>query len=102
MTRLADEVRLAVVIPTLNEAARLAATLRSVRDQGDHSTQVIVADGGSTDGTQSVAERYGAKVIVSRRRGRGHQIAAAVAQLDEEAVLVVHADMSLPPGALRL
>lgn len=102
MKSLADELRLAVVIPTLNEEARLAITLRSVRDQGDDVAQVLVADGGSTDGTQSVAERYGAKVIVSPRRGRGCQIAAAVKQLQEEIVLVVHADMSLPAGALAL
>jgi rSAM/selenodomain-associated transferase 2 len=102
MNRPTAELRLAVVIPTLNEAARLAITLRSVRDQGDKLAQVVVADGGSTDGTQALAESFGAKVIVSPRRGRGHQIAAAVAQLDEEVVLVVHADMSLPVGALAL
>ncbi len=102
MKSLADEPRLAVVIPTFNEEARLAITLRSVRDQGDDATLVLVADGGSTDGTQALAERYGAKVIVSPRRGRGCQIAAAVAQLQEEIVMVVHADMSLPAGALDL
>jgi rSAM/selenodomain-associated transferase 2 len=98
----ADDLRLAVVIPTLNEEGRLAITLRSVREQGDEAVQILVADGGSTDGTQDLAERYGAKVIVLARRGRGCQIAAAVAQLQEEIVLVVHADMSLPVGALAL
>jgi rSAM/selenodomain-associated transferase 2 len=100
MKSLADELRLAVVIPTLNEEARLAITLRSVRDQGDDAAQILVADGSSTDGTQALAERFGAKVIVSARRGRGCQIAAAVARLHEEIVLIVHADMVLPAGSL--
>jgi rSAM/selenodomain-associated transferase 2 len=100
MKSLADELRLAVVIPTLNEEVRLAIALRSVRDQGDGAAQILVADGGSTDGTQALAEKYGAKVIVSPRRGRGCQIAAAVSQLKEEIILVVHADMVLPAGAL--
>ena len=100
LTNRADELRMAVVIPTLDEEARLATTLRSIRDQGDEADQIFVADGGSTDGTQALAEKYGAKVIVSPRRGRGCQIAAAVAQLQEEIVLVVHADMTVPAGAL--
>ena len=102
MKRPADELRLAVVIPTLNEAAGLANTLYSVVNQGNEADLVLVADGGSTDGTQALAEKCGAKVLVSPRRGRGCQIAAAVSQLQEEIVLVVHADMILPAGALAL
>ncbi|MER3415524.1 MAG: glycosyl transferase [Gemmataceae bacterium] len=93
---------LAVVIPTLNEEEQLAITLRSLREQADDAVQIVVADGGSTDGTHVVAEGYGAKVIVAARKGRGCQIAAAVAQLQEEIVLVVHADMILPVGALAV
>lgn len=102
MKRLADELRLAVVIPTLNEVAGLGKTLYSVVNQGNAAAPVLVADGGSTDGTQALAEKCGANVFVSPRRGRGCQIVAAVSQLQEEIVLVVHADMVLPAGTLAL
>lgn len=101
MTRLAPEPRLAVVIPALNEAAVLAPTLSSITSQGEETVRVVVADGGSTDGTPALAARYGAQVIATPHRGRGCQIAAAVSRLQEEIVLVVHADMLLPLGALR-
>lgn len=102
MNKSANELRLAVVIPTLNEEERLAKTFASIENQREESSLVLVADGGSTDGTQALAEKQGAKVIVSPRRGRGCQIAAAVSQIQEEIVLVVHADMVLPQGALAL
>jgi rSAM/selenodomain-associated transferase 2 len=102
MKKPASELRLAVVIPTLNEEATLAKTLSSIGNQREESSLVLVADGGSTDGTQALAEKYGAKVVVSPRRGRGCQIAAAVSQLQQEIVLIVHADMVLPAGALDL
>jgi rSAM/selenodomain-associated transferase 2 len=101
MKKPAHELRLAAVIPTLNEVAGLAKTLYSVVNQGDEMARVLVADGGSTDGTQALAEQCGANMFVSPRRGRGCQIAAAVSQLQEEIVLVVHADMVLPAGALN-
>lgn len=101
MKRLHQEPRLAVVVPTLNEAAGLAKTLDAVLSQGDDTTPVLVADGGSTDGTQAIAKRCGANVFVSPRRGRGCQIAAGVSQLQEEIILIVHADMILQAGALN-
>ncbi len=98
----AVNLRLAVVIPTLNEETLLTAVLDSLAAQRDQLTQIVVADGGSTDRTTALAETRGARVVVAPQRGRGCQIAAAVRQLDEEVVLIVHADMILPPGALAL
>jgi rSAM/selenodomain-associated transferase 2 len=98
--RFADELRIAVVIPTFNEEAGLAATLCSIEKQDDEVDLLLVVDGGSKDSTAPLAERHGAQVIVSPRRGRGCQIAAAVSQLHQEIVVVIHADMVLPAGAL--
>ena len=56
-----------VVIPTFNEAAAIAGVLREI--PRDVAAEVIVADGGSTDGTPQVARAAGARVIDA---GRGY------------------------------
>jgi rSAM/selenodomain-associated transferase 2/rSAM/selenodomain-associated transferase 1 len=91
----------AVVVPTLNEETILADTLASVRLQTVGEVRLIVADGGSTDATSEVAMRFGAEVFRAPRRGRGCQIAAAIATLQEDVVLVLHADTHLPPDAVE-
>jgi rSAM/selenodomain-associated transferase 2 len=96
-----DPLQLAVVVPTLNEAAHLPATLRSLAEQTAPAGRVVVADGGSADRTVDLARKYGANVLITPGRGRGGQVAAAVAQLDENVVLVAHADMVFPPDALE-
>jgi glycosyltransferase involved in cell wall biosynthesis len=58
--------------------------------------ELIVVDGGSTDGTCDIASRLGATVI-STERGRGRQIAAGVAAARSDVVLVLHADSEVPP-----
>ena len=94
--------RFAVVIPTLNEEAVLAATLGSLAAQTEPATEIVVADGGSTDSTAALAEKHGARVIVTSKKGRGCQIAAALKQIIEDVVLIVHADMIVPTTALAM
>ena len=101
MHELAPLPSVAVVIPSLNEESSLAATLRSVREQGDDFVSLIIADGGSTDGTKRVAVQHGAHVVETSRRGRGCQIAEVLSQVREDIVLILHADMILPHGALE-
>ena len=102
MTSQVGNPRLAIVIPTLNEEAVLSATLDSLAPQRAEAAQVVVADGGSIDRTVSLAKNWGARVIVAPRRGRGCQIAAAVRLVEEDIVLVLHADMIVPARALDL
>jgi glycosyltransferase involved in cell wall biosynthesis len=92
--------RLAVVIPALNEEAALPGLLASLHGQTNPAERVVLADGASSDGTVSAARRGGAEIVVAPGLGRGGQIAAAVARVTEEIVLVAHADMVLPPPAL--
>src|SRR5262245_1583838 len=92
---------IAVVLPALNEAARLPRTLESLRNQSRLPDRLVVVDGGSADGTASVAERCGADVLVVPGRGRGGQIAAGVTNCREEVVLVAHADMVFPRAAFE-
>lgn len=92
---------LAVVIPTLNEEPVLPGLLASLRSQSHPAERIIVADGGSKDGTVSIAHEAGAEVMVASNRGRGGQVAAALAKATEDVVLVAHADMLLPSQALE-
>ena len=57
--------RFSVIFPTLNEEARLPAMLESIRRQTYPSTlvEMLVADGGSTDGTVAIARAFGARVF---------------------------------------
>lgn len=81
---------LSVVIPTLNAAATLAATLESVAEADER----VVVDGGSTDGTVCLAGASGARVVMAPR-GRGAQIAAGVEAARGEWLLLLHADTRL-------
>ena len=91
MSDLAD---LAVVIPTLNAAPRLAATLSALPRVG----QVIVVDGGSTDDTAQIVTRHGAHLVTSPP-GRGRQLAAGAAAATSPWLLFLHADTQLDTEA---
>jgi glycosyltransferase involved in cell wall biosynthesis len=92
---------LAVVLPALNEEAHLASTLRSLLSQANPAERVLVVDGGSADRTEKLARSLGADVLSAPGRGRGGQIAEGVLRVCEDVVLVAHADMLFPPGALE-
>jgi rSAM/selenodomain-associated transferase 2 len=91
---------ISVVIPTLNEADDLAATLAAAR-AGFPGAEIIVADGGSRDGTCAIAAAGGAQVIKARR-GRGAQLGAGAAAARGATVVLLHADTLVPAGAERL
>jgi rSAM/selenodomain-associated transferase 2 len=81
---------LSIIIPTLNEAHSIGATLDAVTDQG-HGAEVIVVDGGSADGTAEIARGRGASVIPSER-GRGAQMHTGACAARGDALWFVHAD----------
>ncbi|HXJ75192.1 MAG TPA: TIGR04283 family arsenosugar biosynthesis glycosyltransferase, partial [Candidatus Dormibacteraeota bacterium] len=88
---------ISVVIPVLNEAQSLPETVRRAR-LSPCVCEVIVADGGSQDGTAQVAENLGCRVIVTPP-GRGGQLRAGAAQAKGDVILFLHADTWLPPHA---
>ncbi|HZH12701.1 MAG TPA: glycosyltransferase family 2 protein [Microvirga sp.] len=88
---------LSVFIIAKNEADRIGATIRAVRDLTD---DLIVIDSGSTDGTQGVAEELGARVIFNPWPGYGLQKRFGEDQCRHEWILNIDADEELSP-ALR-
>jgi rSAM/selenodomain-associated transferase 2 len=85
---------LSVVVPTLNAAGSLAATLAALEDVPG---EIVVCDGGSNDGTADLAAAIGARVVVAPR-GRGGQLAAGIAVARGDWLLLLHADTRLAPG----
>jgi glycosyltransferase involved in cell wall biosynthesis len=79
----------AVVIPTLNEAATIAGVIREIPRA--FAADIIVADSGSTDGTQAIARAAGARVIVAGR-GYGCACATAAASADPGCRVIVFLD----------
>jgi len=87
-------VTVTVVIPALNAAPTLPATIATV----SWAAEIIVVDGGSGDGTQAVAAGRGARVIPAPR-GRGPQLAAGAAAASHDWLLLLHADTRLAAEA---
>ena len=84
---------ISVVIPTWNEAESLAATVKAAR-QALEVKEILLADGGSTDGTRGVGESLGCRVFQTAR-GRGTQMREAARHARNEIVLLLHADTLL-------
>lgn len=93
--------RVAVVIPALNEEANIEEVVRRTRDQV--IDWVIVADNGSTDRTAEAARAAGATVTTERRRGYGYACATGSAEavrLGADVIAYLDGDLSSPPDEL--
>jgi len=88
-----------VVIPTLNEEAGLPACLGALFEGVSAGVirELIVADGGSSDGTLEIAEEAGAEVVRCAA-SRGGQLRAGAAKAQGDWLLFVHADTVLSEG----
>ncbi len=94
---------LSIVIPTLDAAGVLGATLAGLRggiaglEGRGVGVDVVVADGGSRDGTADEARRHGARVVAAEA-GRGRQLVAGAAAAGGAWLLFLHADTCPAPG----
>lgn len=93
--------RLSVVIPTLDEVERLPALLDDLAQlSASADVDIVVADGGSGDGTREVATQSGARVVRTRP-GRGVQLARGASAATAPWILFIHADCRLPAEAAQ-
>ncbi len=90
---------LSVVIPAMDEAAMLPGLLQDLRRLTVHPVEIVVVDGGSTDGTADLAAAAGAQVVRAER-GRGRQLRAGAAAARAPLLCFLHADVRLGDEAL--
>jgi rSAM/selenodomain-associated transferase 2/rSAM/selenodomain-associated transferase 1 len=93
--------KLAIVVPVLNEAATLAARLQALAPLRARGAELLVVDGGSTDGTPGIAKPHADRVLQAPR-GRASQLNAGAAAAQGDVLLFLHADTQLPGGANQL
>ncbi|GAC1332037.1 MAG: glycosyltransferase [Candidatus Dormibacteria bacterium] len=92
-----------VVLPCLDEAETLATCVRSALDAivaGGFRGEVIVADNGSTDGSQAIAVASGARLVEVEERGYGSALRAGIEAARGEMVIMADADQSYDFGAI--
>ena len=89
---------LSIVVPALNEAAGIVATLQALAPLRARGVELLLADGGSTDGTAALAAPW-VDAVVQAPRGRALQMNAGAARARADVLLFLHADTLLPAGA---
>jgi rSAM/selenodomain-associated transferase 2 len=89
---------LSIIVPCLNEAEGISGALAALAPLRARGAEVIVVDGGSSDGTVERAAPLADRVI-SAPRGRASQMNAAAARARGEIMLFLHADTLLPESA---
>lgn len=89
---------LSIIVPVLNEAIGIEATLLALAPLRQRGVEVIVADGGSRDETVLLAQPH-ADTVLSATRGRASQMNAGAAEARGEVLLFLHADTQLPAMA---
>ena len=94
-------VDLSVILPVMNECGNLRVLIPRMRAQLERerlNSEIIVVDGGSTDGTQDEAAAHGARVVRERRRGYAGALETGFAEARGQYLLTLDADMSHEPG----
>jgi rSAM/selenodomain-associated transferase 2 len=89
--------QLSVIIPTLDAAATIGATLEALIGEAADVHEIIVADGGSRDATMNIAAARGAH-FVTAPRGRGAQLGHGARAASGRWYLFLHADTVLERG----
>jgi rSAM/selenodomain-associated transferase 2 len=89
---------LSIIIPCLNEAEIIGATLKALEPLRLRGAEVIVVDGGSEDDTAARAGA-GADLVLEAPRGRAAQMNAGAARARGSILLFLHADCAPPPQA---
>src|SRR5579871_4581711 len=97
--------QLSIVIPAYNEELRLPGSLKKIGDfiaRGNRTTEVIVVDDGSRDGTSAVANSFHGRIDSLRvlsngvNRGKGFSVRHGMLEARGEYVLFTDADLSAP------
>ena len=85
-----------VLLPTLDESRTIGEVVSGFRERGYED--VLVVDGGSTDGTRRIAEEHGARVFVQSGTGKGQAVREGVRRTDASVVLMADGDGTYDPA----
>jgi len=103
MTSGPDAPQISVIIPTLNQGRFIEATLRSAIEQNYRNLEIIVMDGGSTDQTKAILERFAPHIAhweSTPDRGQSHAINKGLARATGNVWCYLNSDDLLQPGSL--
>src|SRR5712692_9697068 len=90
--------RFSIIMPVLNEEAEMENQLAHLTRQCVHNDyELLIVDGGSSDGTVALAQRFGQ--IICSARGRATQMNAGAANASGDVLIFLHADTRLPDDA---
>jgi glycosyltransferase involved in cell wall biosynthesis len=93
-----------IITPSLNQGAYIERTIRSILDQHYEPLEYLVVDGGSTDGTVAIIERYADRLawwVSEPDRGQTDALNKALRRATGDVVAYVNSDDYLLPGALE-
>ncbi len=89
--------KLSIIIPTYNEADNIGKHITHLKKNDENKlTEIIIADGGSTDNTQEIAIKNGARVLLCPAKGRAAQMNYGASFAGADILYFIHADC-LPP-----
>ena len=91
---------ISIIIPTLNEEAAIKNLLQQLQACREQGHEVIVVDGGSSDKTVFIAEKFSDNVICSES-GRGVQMNKGASQSSNDILWFLHADTIIPRDAVE-
>lgn len=90
---------ISIIIPTYNESAAIEKTLLQLKQLTcEEENEIIIADGGSTDNTIEIAEKYA--LVLCCEKGKAKQLNAGAKHAKGQILFFVHADMFVPEGAI--
>ena len=94
--------KLTIITPSFNQAAFLERSLRSVLDQGYENLEYLAVDGGSTDGSVEILERYSDRLawwVSEPDNGQTHALNKGLARATGDIVAYINSDDYYLPGA---
>lgn len=92
--------RISIIVPVLNEAGKIEALINSIKElNGDK--EIIISDGGSTDGTLEKLKDFAGVTVIKSRPGRASQMNSGAAISTGEVLWFVHADSSPASSSLE-
>jgi len=94
---MSEPLQLTILMPCLNEAETIAQCIEKAKRGIERSGvpgEILIADNGSTDGSQAIAEKLGARVVPVREKGYGNALRGGIAAARGKFILMGDADDS--------